>query len=115
MDKEKIIKKEIARLKKIFKDLPEEKYKLAENLIQNIAFMKITLLELQQDILINGAVEEYKNGENQHGRKVSSASQVYNSMIKNYTTCFKALVDLLPRDEKEKLVDDGFDQFLKSR
>lgn len=108
---QKEIKKQITKLKKICASIDAEKLKAVESLIENIAFMAVTLKELQQDITENGAVEEYQNGENQWGKKVSSAAQVYNSMIKNYTSCIKQLIDLLPKEDRN--IDDGFEEFLK--
>ena len=47
IEKNKKIKKETQRLKKLFKDLPENKHKMAEKLIENASFMSITLDELK--------------------------------------------------------------------
>ena len=41
-------------------------------------------------------VSEYKNGENQWGTRKSPEVDVYNSMIKNYTSVIKQINDILP-------------------
>jgi len=111
IDKDKRIKKEIVKLRKLSKDLDEDKKKAVEKLIENIAFMSVTLEDLQVEINKNGVVESYQNGENQSGKKQSSALQSYNALIKNYTSCLTQLLNQLPDDAQFQ--DDGFDAFLK--
>jgi len=111
--KEKRIKKEIAKYNKIFKDLDEDRKKAVQKLIENVAFMAITLEDLQQSINEKGFVEAYQNGNNQHGYKESSAVKVYNSMIKNYNTSIKQLLDQMP--EHKPVREDDFDVFLAKK
>lgn len=94
--KESNIKSEIKRLKKIFANLPQDAAAVAEKLIENAAFMAVSLRELQEIINDKGYTEEYQNGENQYGVKKSSEVDVYNTMIKNFNTTMKQLIDLLP-------------------
>ncbi len=103
IDKEALISEEFKRLTVIFQDIPNEKRELCTNLMQNAAFMVISLRELQDDLRVNGWIEEYHNGENQSGRKPSSASQVYNKLISNYNNIIKQLVGLLPDDKQESV------------
>ena len=63
--------------------------------------MAVTLEDLRDSINENGCVSEYQNGENQHGTKKSPEVEVYNTMIKNYTTVIKTLCDLLPESNGE--------------
>lgn len=65
-------------------------------LIENASFMKASLEDLQQIINENGVIEEYQNGENQHGMKQSSALQAYNQLIKNYTAVMKEIGRIMP-------------------
>ena len=73
LTKEQKIKKEIARLKRVFKDLDKNKLQTVESLIKNAAFMAVSLEELQEIINAEGYVVEYQNGENQKGTKQSDA------------------------------------------
>ena len=50
VEKNKKIKKETLRLKKLFKGLKDNKKKIAEKLIENAAFMAATLEDLQRAI-----------------------------------------------------------------
>ena len=61
-EKEKRIRKEKTKLKKIFKHISDDKKKLVENLIQNAAFMSVTLEDLQKNISTEGAIIRAKNG-----------------------------------------------------
>lgn len=113
-EKNKLIKKEMLRLKKIFKDLEKDKWDTAISLIKNAAFMSVTLEDLQETINREGAVSEYQNGENQWGTKKSPEVEIYNTMIKNHMTIIKQLSDLLPK-QAVKQDDDGFDSFVGGR
>ena len=88
--------KELNKLKKIFKDIEPGKQKTVEKLIENAAFMAESLAELQETIREKGFVEEYHNGANQSGVKKCSEVEIYNTMIKNYSSVMKQLLDLLP-------------------
>lgn len=92
--------KELQKLKKIFKDIEPGKQKTVEKLIANAAFMAESLDELQDTIREKGFVEEYHNGANQSGIKKCSEVEIYNTMIKNYSSIIKQLVDLLPNESK---------------
>ena len=85
-------------LRKLFEKIPENQKKLVSSLIQNAAFMKATLEDLQVQINENGAIEEYQNGANQGGRKISSEVQAYNAMLKNYHGVINTLTGLLPAE-----------------
>lgn len=90
------IQKEAKRLKRIFKNLDENKKKLVAPLIDKAAFMSVTLDELQETINDEGCVSEYKNGENQFGTKKSPEVEIYLNMSKNYAAIIKQLTELVP-------------------
>ena len=92
--------KELNKLKKIFKDIEPGKRQTVEKLISNAAFMAESLDDLQETIREKGFVEEYQNGANQYGVKKCSEVEIYNTMIKNYSSIIKQLIDLLPNDSK---------------
>lgn len=110
IEKNKNIKKETQRLKKLFRDLPENKHRMAEKLIENASFMSITLDELKEDIKLYGVKETYVNGKDQYGFKESIESKTYNTMVKNYMSIIKQLNDMLP-EQKKINEDDEFEQF----
>lgn len=110
VEKNKKIRKETQKLKKLFKDLPDNKKKMAEKLIENASFMSITLDELKEDIKLYGVKETYVNGKDQFGFKESIESKTYNTMVKNYMNIIKQLNDMLP-EEKKINEDDEFERF----
>lgn len=109
-EKEKQIKSKLTKLNKIFKEIPDDRKVVVNDLIQNCAFLAVELEDLQEKIKENGSVEKYTNGANQWGYKVSSASQAYNALAKTYTTNIKVLLGELDSgvskaDTKDKLAD----------
>lgn len=111
---EKEIKAEIRRLAKIFANIDEDKRDLCEQLVQNAAFMAVSLRELQEQIKIDGWVEDYQNGANQKGRKTGSAAVLYTKLINNYRQVIGDLCKLLPKGEQEiaRLSSDPMAMFL---
>lgn len=114
-DKDERVKKEIKRLNKIYKDMDSDTKKAVKSLIENAAFMSITLADLQETINREGVISEYQNGANQWGTKKSPEVEIYNAMIKNHMVIIKQLTDLLPKEVKAVEEDDGFKDFINSR
>lgn len=96
MEKEKQIKNEIAELNKIFRDIPSDQAKLVEGLIQNAAFMRVTLEELQKEVIENGAVIQCQSGNGFDTIKDNPAQKAYTTMVSRYTQIIKQLSELLP-------------------
>jgi len=96
LEKEKMIKKEISRLKKTCRDMAPDKQSAAHSLIEEAAFMAVTLKDLRMTINKSGCVSVYQNGENQWGTKKSPEVDVYNTMIKNHLQVMKQIADMLP-------------------
>ena len=82
IDKEELIKKEVAKLTRIFKTLSTGTKNSITNLINEAAFMSVSLAELRAIINKKGYIEEYQNGENQKGIKKAAEVDIYNSLIK---------------------------------
>lgn len=107
--KNKLIKKEITRLKRIFRDIEVDKIDTVISLVKNAAFMTVSLEDLQETINREGCVAEYQNGEHQWGTKKSPEVEIYNTMIKNHMIIIKQLTDLLPKSTQTPGAGDGFD------
>lgn len=93
--------KELRKLNRISKILPDEKKKIVEGLMADAAFMAEQLEVLRTDIAKNGWSEEYQNGENQHGRKSRVEADAYVKLQKNYSTIIRQLLDQLPKEAKK--------------
>ena len=115
LEKQKRIKKEISRLKRLFKDIDENKKKLVQTTIEDVAFLTITMQDLRDNIVREGTTCEYKNGENQYGTKQSPDAQLYLQMSQKQTQAMKILIDCMPKTAAVTVKDDGFDDFVKGR
>lgn len=107
--KKRKINKEAKRLREIFDDVDEEMKEVAEGLILEVSFMRVTLENLKQDINKNGAVDEMPQGEYSILRQ-SPSVQIYNTMIKNYSKLLNDLIAMLPEDKASE-VDEEFENF----
>lgn len=111
------IKKENARLKRLFSNIDPQKKKLVFATIEDVAFMTVTMQDLREAILREGTTVEYKNGENQYGTKQSPDAQLYLQMSQKQTAAMRILVDCLPKTPAKQAEEknDGFEDFINSR
>ncbi len=116
LEVQKRIKKESARLRKLFKEIDDNKKKLVESTINDVAFMTVTMQDLREKIIRDGTTVSYKNGENQYGTKQSPDAQLYLQMSQKQTQAMKILVDCMPKTPN-KIVqkEDDFDDFVNGR
>lgn len=105
--KESLINSEIKRLNKIFGLKGEDAKGFQQELIQNAAFMAVSLRELQGIINECGYSDEYQNGKDQTGMKKTPEVDIYNTMIKNFNTTMKQLYEMLPDGKKKDGGEDG--------
>ena len=91
------INQEIDRLNDILKNIHESKRSIAKGLIENIAFMSVTLTDLQEVIKLQGPIVKFEQG-SQKMLVENPAQKSYNTMVNRYTTATKTLFDLLPKD-----------------
>lgn len=85
---------EVERIRPYFKkELPEYKMEIIEPLIQNMAFMKVTLEDLQEKVLLEPVKYEYRKGESKND--LSDNLKLYNSLIKSYSTLAKNMIHLI--------------------
>ena len=91
--------KQIADEKKkiqvILKDMSKDKLKVVNGLIDQAAFMKATLADLQEQINADVTAEHFEQGKQKFMRE-SIAIKTYNTMIKNYSSVMKQLIELTP-------------------
>ena len=111
-EKQKQIKKEITKLRRLFKNLPKDKQKAAEGLLQEAAFMKATLEETRHIIDQEGILEHFEQGAQKFLRE-HPATKVYNTMINRYATVCKQLFDMVPDREAGKQAEDELMAFVK--
>jgi len=111
-EKKEAIKKEISRLKRIIKNIPDDKKKAAEGLIQEAAFMRATLGELREIIDRDGPLDLFEQGDYAYNRE-HPAVKSYNTMVQRYSAICKLIFDLLPTEDKSKTATDELMDFVK--
>lgn len=113
LTKEELIKKEKRRLTGIFKEIEERRKKTVEGLIEEAAFMRITLTEIKDSINEHGTLDAMQQGDYVIIREHPDV-KIYNTMVQRYTNVIDKLQGMLPK-EIPKVEDDGFDDFLNSK
>ena len=98
--KKKRIQNELDKISIVFENVPEKERSVIDPLLQNFAFMKVTLEDLQEEINRDGISETYQNGENQSGQKENSKLKSYNRLIKNFESVTKTLMRYIPEDDR---------------
>ena len=117
LSKDARIKIEKERLVKIYKVLPEKEFKTAEKLIDNIAFMSVTLEDLMAIINNDELVKTTVNA-SQTFIKEHPALSSYNKMYANFLKGIQQLSSLLPKnygDTKPVEDDDEFLDFMSKK
>lgn len=107
-----LIQAETEKLESLFSEISENKQKVAERLIERVAFMTITLKILEDDIKTKGPTYKFEQG-NQKMFVENPSQKSYNTMINRYTAACKELFNLLPKEDTSD--DDGFESFLSER
>ena len=96
MDKQEQISKEMQKLNKPFVEVGKDRKTLADKLVREVAFMTVTIQELQETINRDGPITYGTNGNGFEVRQEHPAQKSYNTMIKKYLAAMKQLNELLP-------------------
>ena len=96
MDNNERIELKRAELMKSFETMPPEQLKVATDLIEQAAFLAVSLEDLAEIISQEGMTETYTNGANQSGRKISSNAKMYSALIGKYSTIITKLLKIVP-------------------
>lgn len=103
-------KKEYARLKKIFRNLPPKQRANVEGLIRQAARLRDRLDTLWADIQENGETEMFSQSPNTEPyERERPASRTFTATDKSYQAIIRQLSDLVPPDEEA----DDLEQFLR--
>lgn len=114
--KSRAIKAEIARLKQSCKDLPEDTLNIAEGLIEEAAYMRVTLTELKKSLDNTGWTELFSQSEKTAPyEKKRAKAEIYLNMNPNYQRIMKQLTDLLPKGEFNAEDTDELGGFVSGR
>lgn len=94
--REERIRAELNRLNRYFRGVDENQRANASQLMQNAAFMVVTLQDLQEIINNEGTTTDYSNGQDLYGERPSACLQAYIIILKNYAGIVNELSRLLP-------------------
>ena len=105
-------KSEIARLTKNYKNLPPNKFAVAQGLIVQAARLRVRLNQLWEDIQENGETERFTQSEKTEPyERERPAARLFTSTDKNYQAIIKQLNELTPPSSNEgklkELMRDG--------
>ncbi|WP_237981762.1 hypothetical protein [Bacillus thuringiensis] len=117
LTKEERVKKEINRLKRIYKEMPKDTLMVVEGLIVEAADLRVRLEDIRKDLDENGYDEMFSQSENQDPyERERPAARRYIAMNKSYQTIMKQLGDYIPKKPVEtKSQSDGFEEFVATR
>ena len=101
------INHEYKRLRSLFSSVDVNKTKLVDNLIEQAAFMKVELGNLQEQIRKHGAVQISNKG----AQRQTEAAKYYTKLINSYGTVIKTLNSIMGKNVIDG--DDAFDDFLR--
>ncbi|WP_017548651.1 hypothetical protein [Salinicoccus carnicancri] len=102
--KEQRIRTEYNRIKKSYKPLPKETLNVVEGLMRRAAFMRVSLEDMEEDLMENGSVELFSQSESQKPyERQRPMAQLYNSMNANYQKIIRELSSHLPKEIQEKM------------
>lgn len=89
------IEKELRRIKKLFKEMPDNWKKVNEKLFIRAANMAVFLADMEKQIVEDGYIVTMSQGKYEIER-AHPLLQQYNSMVKNYNATIKQLSEALP-------------------
>lgn len=105
MTKDEQISEELEKLNRLFERIPNNKKELCSELMQNAAFMAVTLRELQEEVTKNGAMIYGKSGNGFETIKDNPAQKAYTTLISRYTVIIDKLADLLPEEAAQSKLE----------
>ena len=116
LPKDERIRREKARLTKMYADVPPRSKGIVDGLIQRAAYMRVTLEVYEADLDAGGYVEMFSQSDKiKPYERERPVARLYNTLNKNYQSIMKQLSDLLPKETKPQEEDDGFESFVGGR
>lgn len=115
MNQEERIYKEKIRLASLFWELPREKFFGLIGLIDQASFLRVALDDMQKEIADVGTTDEYQNGSNQSGKKISAVLQSYNQTAKLYEKIINTLMKYIPANKHYRPMGADENEYLAYR
>ena len=103
VERDKKIRAEFNRIKRIFKDVEIDKnlLKALEGLCKDAAFMRVSLDELKESLTLYGNTEIFE--------RERPAVKTFLNYLKQYSVVMKQIIDQLPKEQQEQEENELFD------
>lgn len=95
----------------ILEKIPSDKKKIAENLIDELSFMRETLADLKDQVRKTGTIEQFEQGRQSFLRE-SPALKSYNTTVQRYSMLYRQLCDLAGKTQEAEKSNPVYD-FIK--
>ena len=110
------IQSEISRLNRIFSNLSSfnrNNQELAKGLIESAAFLRVTLEDLEKDLITNGYMTSYQQTpKSPIYRRIRPQAKIYNSITRSYLSVISKLRSLLKNCETAAPCTNELEGFL---
>jgi len=100
-----------ADFSEILEKIPTDKKKIAENLIDELSFMRETLADLKDQVRTGGTIEQFEQGRQSFLRE-SPALKAYNTTVQRYSMLYRQLCDLVGKTQEAEKSNPLYD-FIK--
>lgn len=90
------VRAERERLMELFAGADENKIAFIRDAVQQVAWLGVSIHELQSEIDKRGSVVHYQNGQNQSGLQANPACKTLKDFQTLYNAQFRALLSVLP-------------------
>ena len=112
LDKQERINKETKRLNSIYAKIGKKEKQIIDGLVKRAAYMRITLEDMELDLIENGFTEMFTQSEKTDPyERERPVARLYNTLNKNYQTIIKQLTDFIEREPPQPK-SDGFEDFI---
>ena len=112
-ERDKLVTKEEKRLLEIYKELPNEKLKVAQGLIKQAARNRVMLNYMWEDIQDNGEYDLFQQSQNVPAyERERPVARLYNTRDQSYQRAIKQLTDLLHKEAKPVETDEPEDDYV---
>lgn len=91
---------DMRELKKLLKDVPEDRQPIAKSLYNELLFMQQTLSVLKQRVADEGPVSDFKQGKQEFLRE-HPALKAYNTTVQKYSLLYKQLMEIMPESGQD--------------
>lgn len=99
---------DMKKVKKLLKDIPEERKPIADSIYKELVFMQNTLDKLKKQVDEEGPVSLFKQGKQEFLRE-HPALKAYNTTIQRFSLLYKQLIELLPPVDQQPQNDPLID------